>query len=249
MPIAVAIDGAYFLKRFKHSFPDADATNATHVSSAVVGLAAFHVAVRLQSNPILQAIDGGLVDIQQFRGHGLSETPELYRIFFYDCAPIKKRVQFRVSGKPLDFAKSEVAVLRDQIHKRLCDVRKVALRLGTLNEGLSGWIPHADAVRRWLANPASFDPRDDDFVYDLKQKGVDMRLGLDVAAMSFKRQIDQLVLVAGDADFVPAVKLARREGVDVVLDPMWGNPAPELMKHVDGVRSCKLNLDSQELSE
>ena len=53
-----------------------------------------------------------------------------------------------------------------------------------------------------------------------------MRLGLDIAAMAHKRQVDQIVLVAADADFVPPVKLARREGIDVVLDPMGAPVAP-----------------------
>jgi uncharacterized LabA/DUF88 family protein len=240
MPIAVAIDGAYFLKRFKHSFPDLDASNAAHVAIGVMHLARFHVTVRLQANPVLQAIDGGGYAPVLMEGAGVEETPELYRIFFYDCPPLKKRAQYRVSGRPLNFAKSEVAILRDEIHTELSGIRKVALRLGVLNEGLSGWIPQADAVKRWLADPDKFDPQDEDFIYDIKQKGVDMRLGLDVAAMAFKKQVNQIILVAGDADFVPAVKLARREGVDVVLDPMWGNPAPDLLKHVDGVRNCRI---------
>ncbi len=67
-----------------------------------------------------------------------------------------------------------------------------------------------------------------------------MKLGLDVAAMAFKGQVDQIVLVAGDADFVPATKLARREGIDIVLDPMGGTPAKDLLQHVDGVRSCRM---------
>jgi uncharacterized LabA/DUF88 family protein len=63
------------------------------------------------------------------------------------------------------------------------------------------------------------DLTDDDFVYDVKQKGTDMRVGLDIASVSYKGQADQIVLVAGDSDFVPAAKLARREGVDFILDP------------------------------
>ena len=65
-----------------------------------------------------------------------------------------------------------------------------------------------------------------------------MRLGLDVAAMAFKRQVNQIILVAADGDFVPAAKLARREGIDVVLDPMGGRAAKDLVQHVDGVRTC-----------
>ena len=47
-----------------------------------------------------------------------------------------------------------------------------------------------------------------------------MRVGLDIASIATKRLATQIVLVAGDSDFVPAAKFARREGVDFILDPM-----------------------------
>ena len=43
---------------------------------------------------------------------------------------------------------------------------------------------------------------------------------MDIASLSYKHQVDQIVLIAGDSDFVPAAKLARREGLDFVLDPL-----------------------------
>lgn len=46
-----------------------------------------------------------------------------------------------------------------------------------------------------------------------------------------------MVLIASDADFVPAAKLARTHGVDVVLDPMFGTVAKGLEKHIDGKNS------------
>ncbi len=82
---------------------------------------------------------------------------------------------------------------------------------------------------------------DEDFEYGTVQKGVDMRIGLDIASLSFKRQVDQIVLIAGDSDFVPAAKLARREGIDFVLDPLWHSVHPLLYEHVDGVRSTCQN--------
>jgi len=36
---------------------------------------------------------------------------------------------------------------------------------------------------------------------------------------------------------VPAAKLARREGVEFLLDPMWQQVSDELNEHVDGVVS------------
>ena len=42
-------------------------------------------------------------------------------------------------------------------------------------------------------------------------------------------------MVSGDSDFVPAAKLARREGIDFIPAPMEAVIKPELYEHVDGV--------------
>lgn len=41
----------------------------------------------------------------------------------------------------------------------------------------------------------------------------------------------------GNSFFVPAAKLARREGRDFVLDPMWAHIRQQLFEHIDGLRS------------
>jgi hypothetical protein len=58
-----------------------------------------------------------------------------------------------------------------------------------------------------------------------------------VALVTRVDQINQLVLISGDSDFVPAAKLARREGIDFVLDPMWSAIRPDLHEHIDGLKS------------
>lgn len=78
----------------------------------------------------------------------------------------------------------------------------------------------------------------DDFEPDFVQKGVDMRIGLDIASLAYKHQVTRIVLIAGDSDFVPAAKHARREGIDFILNPMWQNIKPELNEHIDGLHSC-----------
>ncbi len=64
-----------------------------------------------------------------------------------------------------------------------------------------------------------------------------MRIGLDIASLAYKKQIDQIILIAGDSDFVPAAKLARREGIDFILDPMWAIIKENLFEHIDGLMS------------
>jgi uncharacterized LabA/DUF88 family protein len=47
--------------------------------------------------------------------------------------------------------------------------------------------------------------------------------------------------MAGDSDFVPAAKLARKEGIDVTLDPMWQLMSDDLLESIDGIRSTTPN--------
>lgn len=230
MSTAIVIDGAYFLRRFKNRYPELDPNNAQDVTIGLMFLAASHIGIRHRFSPTIWLHrDEKRFDL------GWSENSDLYRIFFYDCPPLVKRVHLPISKRSLDLGKTDTAISRQALHQKLVGVRKVALRLGRLNDKI-GWRVKPEAVERWISEPLSASPTDDDFEIDTVQKGVDMRLGLDVASMAFKKQVDQIILVAGDADFVPAAKLARREGIDVVLDPMGGTPAKDLIANVDGIR-------------
>ena len=79
--------------------------------------------------------------------------------------------------------------------------------------------------------------KNQDVSLGLRQKGVDMRIGLDIASITLKRQADTIILVSGDSDFVPAAKLARREGVEFILDPLWQSVNDDLFEHIDGLQS------------
>ena len=111
------------------------------------------------------------------------------------------------------------------------------MRLGEVRRERS-WVlreqPQDDllAGRRAIA-----DLTDADFEPGFRQKAVDMRIGIDIASITLKRQADTIVLVAGDSDFVPAAKLARREGVRVILDPLWRSVEASLFEHIDSVWS------------
>ena len=88
------------------------------------------------------------------------------------------------------------------------------------------------------------DLSEDDFILHIEQKGVDMKIGLDIASMAYKRQVDRIILISGDSDFVPAAKMARREGIDFILDPMRGTIKEDLMEHIDGIRTFVKNPDN-----
>ena len=75
------------------------------------------------------------------------------------------------------------------------------------------------------------------FMLSVSQKGVDMRIGIDIASLAFKKQVDQIILISGDSDFVPAAKQARREGIDFILDSMRSPIKEDLFEHIDGMRT------------
>lgn len=116
--------------------------------------------------------------------------------------------------------------------------RKFALRMGRLSDNDLGYVIKPEVVKALFSGKKHFsDITEYDFILDIKQKTMDMKLGTDIASMVLKKQVDQIILIAGDSDFVPAAKLARREGVDFILDPMGNSINEDLNEHTDGIRS------------
>jgi hypothetical protein len=73
----------------------------------------------------------------------------------------------------------------------------------------------------------------EDFEPDIRQKGVDMRIGLDIASLTLKRQVQVIVLVTADSDFVPAMKFARREGAQLFLITLGHGIRDGMRAHAD----------------
>ena len=207
MTTAVMIDAAFFLKRFSRVYPDLDARDPDVVAKTLYTMSMTHVA-----------------------------DTELYRILVYDCPPLDKKSHHPVTRQPVDFSKLPGALFRLEFHEQLKRMRKVALRLGYLSG--HKWVIKPPATKKLLngtLTPAELTWRDVEF--DIDQKGVDIKIGIDMTSLALKRMVKQIVLVSGDGDFVPAAKLARREGIDIVLDPMWSHIGDALHEHIDGLRS------------
>lgn len=49
---------------------------------------------------------------------------ELYRIFFYDCPPLDKKLHNPISKKSIDFSKSKEAIFRNEFHELLKSKRQ-----------------------------------------------------------------------------------------------------------------------------
>jgi hypothetical protein len=73
----------------------------------------------------------------------------------------------------------------------------------------------------------------DDLEPNIRQKGVDMRIGLDIASLTLKKHAQMIVLVTADSDFVPAMKFARRERAQLVLITLGRGIREGLKEHAD----------------
>lgn len=168
--------------------------------------------------------------------HNPHEQRYLYRIFYYDCPPVEKNVYNPLTKRSVDLAKSDEYKWTNEFFKELKSKRKVALRMGRLSENSLHYNIKPEAFKKLVNGQITIsDLTDNDLKLNLEQKGVDMRVGIDISSLSFKKQVDQIILIAGDSDFVPAAKQSRREGIDFILAPMGATIKADLYEHIDGL--------------
>ena len=209
---AILVDGGFFLKRYRsiHKVKNLD---PERTARDLWEMCLKHLS---QSKP---------------------EAYELYRIFYYDCLPYSKKQHNPITGHSIDFSKTDQYKFQYSFLEELKKKRKIALRLGVL-EDRKRWLISPSKTKELLAKRITVDDlSESDVQFDFKQKMVDIKIGLDNASITLKGQVDQIILISGDSDFVPAAKLARREGIDFILDPMWDPIKPHLFEHIDGLSS------------
>lgn len=220
MSIAILVNGGFFIKR--HSATYGRSTFPKDVVRNLISMSYAHLKYLNDPNK----------DPSR-----RSKVLELYRIFYYDCDPYLQKGHNPINKIAIDFSKTPEAKFRQEFYQELRKQRRVALRLGYLKGG-PGWVISPQKTKELLNGKITVsDLRERDVHFDLKQKGVDIKIGLDIASLSYKKQVKKIILVSGDSDFVPAAKLARREGIDFILDPMWNPIDLKLHEHIDGLNS------------
>lgn len=223
MKTAILIDGGFFLKRYSYIEGFEKTDPAELVAKNLVSYCFKHIQ-----------------RINKYRNRYDLPPTELYRIFFYDAKPFEGDSTNPISGKVVSFKKTNVFKFRNDLFTALKKQRKIALRLGFLKNSSKQWTIKSRHTKPLISGKQQISELGaSDLDFPLNQKAVDMKVGLDIATLAFKAQVDQIVLIAGDSDFVPAAKFARREGVDFILDPMLNNIDPSLHEHIDGLMTIK----------
>lgn len=141
-------------------------------------------------------------------------------------------------------AKDPTYLWRTSFFEHLAGMRKVAMRMGNVTVGGLHYTMREQAIKdlamgkRLISELGKRDYR----LVGVKQSGVDMRIGIDVTSMADDRIVSQIVLIAGDSDFVPAIKFARRRGIDFLVDPMGSkNVRSDLAEESDGIEDMTLS--------
>ena len=117
----------------------------------------------------------------------LSAGSDLLRTYYYHCAPYQ-------SDPPTEPERARYSDWLRYYH-RVSTLPRVSFRLGRLE--IRG--AHSDGSPRF------------------QQKRVDILLTVDLVQHSTKGHISKAVIIAGDSDFVPAIAVAKNEGVVVTL--------------------------------
>lgn len=167
-----------------------------------------------------------------------TDTCVLYRVFYYDCPPAGIQIYHPMLKRQIDLSKSDQFKWGNDFISELMHQRKFAIRRGRLAVEQACFNIQPKSMRKLLNGQIQLsDLTENDFYLDIKQKGVDMRIGVDITSLAFKKQVDRIILISGDSDFVPAAKQARREGIDFILDPMRNPIKEDLYEHIDGMRT------------
>lgn len=156
---------------------------------------------------------------------------ELLRIYYYDAAPSTETVNWPISGASYPLGNSLRFQQAQALYDQLVLKPNVALRMGHVTLAINQWKLKPRTAKQLMKAPRPLV--DSDFVLDVSQKGVDIRIGMDMARLALREMVRTIVVVTGDTDFVPAFKYVRREGVKVVLDTMGGGGRVELKRHAD----------------
>jgi len=159
----------------------------------------------------------------------------LHRIYYYDAEPLSTKKPIPLTGgrnkwELFDFSKHALFQANMQMLDELKRMPFFAVRLGETH------------FRGWLVKPQKLDAKNtnlnveishSDLIPNVQQKGVDMRIGLDISSLSLKNQADVIVLITGDSDFIPAMKFARREGKQIFLFTLGHAIRQEVFAHTD----------------
>lgn len=246
--IAILIDAGFFLKRIKHFVENEDhTTDPKEITKLIKKLCAEHIKnlTRCEDSEWLSntyrifyydatPYDKQAHDPIHNRQINFANTAEaIFRNALFSELRKTRKVALRL-GKVIKDSDWTPPANKT---RKILPTRELFNELELVESGNSGIINLSEhQIEKWKVMKRRWeDIKDEEITLGLRQKGVDMRIGIDIVSLTLKKQVDTIILVSGDSDFVPAAKLARREGIEFILDPLWQSINEDLFEHIDGL--------------
>jgi uncharacterized LabA/DUF88 family protein len=183
---------------------------------------------KLKKFPTADQVEAVASSIAQ---HSCVQGLHRLRVYFYHARPATG-----ILTNPLNKAQTDLSstpIFR--AHESLLDTLELrpdfALRLGETST--QDWKLGSNALKSLLRKPRQIEAGD--LVPNITQKGVDLRIGLDIARLALTQSVQAIVAVTGDSDLIPAFKFARREGLRVFLCHFDHGVKRDLKAHADRV--------------
>lgn len=143
-------------------------------------------------------------EVRDFALRCLEADEELFRIYCYHCLPYGEQETHPFTRAVIDFSATPKFTAMSRFIRDLAVLDNIAFRSGQLS--FDGWLIKRTSVPNIIRTGRALTGND--FQPDLKQKHVDIKIGLDVAWLASKGIVDRIILVTADSDFVPAMKFA-----------------------------------------
>lgn len=143
----------------------------------------------------------------------------LFRVYFYDAQPFNGK-KTSPQGDEYDFTLSKSYIAKTELLNELARTDKFCLRLGMLS--FAGWQPRINEDGALIGYRPSF-----------RQKGVDIKVGMDMVWIATHKVVDKIAIISGDSDFIDPIEFAKREGIQVYLNHMGLKVRDELIQSCD----------------
>ena len=151
---------------------------------------------------------------------------EVLRIYYYNCLPIiRKMYKIKCYNCNSEF---EIHFKTDGSKKLFCEkcLKEKGIDINPINysqeqtDSDQKLYDYKEKFYNKLKRFPRFEVKYGELQLikgEFKQKGVDVLMSLDIVDKCFDRQVQHAVIIAGDSDFIPAIRKAKDDGAIVHL--------------------------------
>lgn len=99
----------------------------------------------------------------------------------------EKKIRHLITHHLVDFRLTDQHNFRKDLFEALKQKRKMALRLGSLKDS-GEWSIKSDVLKKLLNGKLNLsEVKESDISYNLRQKGIDMKIGIEIATLTLKK--------------------------------------------------------------